>query len=248
MCVKPYLRASQPFPLSEFIAAPRLQVDNRGSTRRGCAFERPIRLRLGEVEVQDQLAALQQLVAAGVVEPSQVGVHGWSYGGYMTLRLLAHEQAQPGSEPGDKGAGVRGSPAPQQLPFRAGVAGAPVTSWLLYDTAYTERYMGLPAEQPRAYSACDVKERVGGLVGRRFLVVHGWMDENVHAVHSEELLRRIEVEGPALVGRAAGRSFSLGHEFVFLPGERHAVRGALRQWVQHSTVAFLRQHVLGTPA
>ncbi|RYG55279.1 hypothetical protein EON66_05665 [archaeon] len=91
--------------------------DGRGSARRGTAFEQHLFHRFGTVEVADQLAGVQWLVACGLTDPERLGVHGWSYGGYMTLRLLS----TPGS------------------PFVAGVAGAPVVDWTLYDTCYTER-------------------------------------------------------------------------------------------------------------
>ncbi len=99
------------------------QLDNRGATNRGKAFEDVLYRAMGETEVEDQLTALKWVKAQPWAAADKVVVNGWSYGGYMTLKLL---EAAPHA-------------------FAAGIAGAPVTKWELYDTAYTERYLGLPA-------------------------------------------------------------------------------------------------------
>jgi dipeptidyl-peptidase-4 len=102
------------------------QLDNRGSQGRGPAFQAPIYHQLGKAELEDQLAGLSALAAMPFVDPSRVAIYGHSYGGFMaTLAMLA----APGR-------------------FKVGIAGAPVTDWRLYDTGYTERYMGTPAENP----------------------------------------------------------------------------------------------------
>jgi dipeptidyl-peptidase 4 len=94
-----------------------LKLDNRGSARRGLAFEGALRGNMGDIEVQDQVDGVRRLVAQGIADPQRVGIYGWSYGGYMSLMALAR--------------------APET--FRAGAAGAPVTHWDTYDTHYTER-------------------------------------------------------------------------------------------------------------
>src|SRR5690606_18832531 len=104
-------------------------VDNRGSTDRGLAFEAPLRHRLGDVEVDDQVALARALVDEGTSDPDRVGIYGWSYGGYLSLLCLARRPDV----------------------FRAACAGAPVTAWDGYDTHYTERYMGTPASNPHGY-------------------------------------------------------------------------------------------------
>ena len=96
------------------------QLDNRGSAFRGAAFQAPIHGRLGEVEVEDQVQGAKWLASQSFVDPARFGVWGWSYGGYLTLMMMFK--------------------APEI--FRAGVSGAPVTDWSLYDTHYTERYLG----------------------------------------------------------------------------------------------------------
>ena len=110
-------------------------VDGRGSPDRGVAFESPIYRAMGTVEVADQLAGVEWLKQQDFVDPKRIAVYGWSYGGYMTLKLL---EAAPGT-------------------FAAGVSGAPVTKWELYDTHYTERYMGKPADPmtPDAYAMAN---------------------------------------------------------------------------------------------
>ena len=103
------------------------QVGKRGQEGRGTAFQKPAYRALGGVEVADQLAGLAWLKQQPFADPTKVAVYGHSYGGYMVLKLL---QAAPGA-------------------YAAGVAGAPVTRWDLYDTHYTEHYMGDPRTAAR---------------------------------------------------------------------------------------------------
>jgi len=146
-----------------------LQLDNRGSGFRGTAFQAPIHGRLGAVEVADQVQAARWLGAQPFVDPTRIGVWGWSYGGYMTLMLMFK--------------------APDV--FRAGVAGAPVTDWTLYDTHYTERYLGRPADNAAGYAASSVLPYAKDLEGR-LLLIHGMADDNVLFLHSTRLLRRLQ--------------------------------------------------------
>ena len=142
-----------------------LVVDNRGSARRGHAFEAAVHRRLGTVEVDDQVDGVRWLVAQGLADPARVGIYGWSYGGYLAALCLA-------KAPGE---------------FRAAVAGAPVTSWDGYDTHYTERYMGTPSSNPEGYETSSVTHHVGTMTGS-LLLVHGLLDENVHFRHTARLL------------------------------------------------------------
>lgn len=167
-----------------------LKVDNRGSANRGLAFEAPIWRRMGSVELDDQVAAVNQLVASGQADPARVGVYGWSYGGYMTGMAMLR--------------------APEL--FRVGVAGAPVTDWGGYDTAYTERYMFTPRDNPEGYRQSSLLSHVGGLRGR-LLLVHGMVDENVHFRHTARLVVALA---------AAQRSYDL----LLFPEERHMPRDA----------------------
>jgi dipeptidyl-peptidase-4 len=140
-------------------------LDNRGSARRGLAFEGAIRHRMGDVEVRDQEDGVRWLVAQGLADGKRVGVYGWSYGGYMALMCLARA---PGT-------------------FRAAVSGAPVTDWGGYDTCYTERYMGLPDANADGYRAASVMTHAAAIRGE-LMLVHGLLDENVHFRHTARLV------------------------------------------------------------
>jgi dipeptidyl-peptidase-4 len=144
-------------------------LDNRGSTRRGGRFEQPIHLRLGEVEVRDQLTGIHWLQNQPWVEPKHIGVFGWSYGGYMTLMLLA------------KASDV----------IAAGAAVAPVTDWRLYDSCYTERYLGLPRDNPQGYADSSVFSALDGLKSPLFLA-HGMADDNVLFTNSTRLMSELQ--------------------------------------------------------
>jgi dipeptidyl-peptidase-4 len=146
-----------------------LQLDNRGSAFRGTAFQAPIHDKLGDVEVADQVQGARWLGSQGFVDPARIGVWGWSYGGYMTLMLMFK--------------------APDV--FRAGVAGAPVTDWALYDTHYTERYLDRPQDNVAGYSASSVLPYAKDLQGK-LLVMHGMADDNVLFLHSTKLFRRLQ--------------------------------------------------------
>ncbi len=161
-------------------------LDNRGSGERGEAFAAALHGRMGHVEVQDQLRGLAWLKAQDFVDQARVGVYGWSYGGYMTLMLLAQA-------PGE---------------FAAGVAGAPVTDWALYDTHYTERYIGTPQANAEGYRLSSVLTHAAA-IRDRLLIMHGMADDNVLFTHVTRLL-------PVLV--EAQRPF----EVVPYPGSRHA--------------------------
>jgi len=140
-------------------------VDNRGSARRGREFESATLKRLGERELADQLEGLSWLRRQPFVDGARVGIWGWSYGGTMTCYALAHAPA--------------GS-------FAAGVAVAPVTDWLNYDTCYTERYMKRPAENTEGYEAAS-PARAAERFTAPVLLLHGLADDNVHFGNSAQM-------------------------------------------------------------
>jgi dipeptidyl-peptidase-4 len=148
------------------------QLDNRGSGFRGAAFQSPIRRKLGDVEVTDQLQGARWLAAQSFVDPAHLGVWGWSYGGYMTLMLLA------------KGSEL----------IAAGAAVAPVTDWHLYDTCYTERYLQRPQDNPQGYTDSAVFSSLDGLRSPLFLA-HGMADDNVLFVNSTRLMSELQQRG-----------------------------------------------------
>ena len=145
------------------------QLDNRGTAFRGTAFQSPIHGKLGEIEVADQVSGAHWLGSQAFVDPSRIGVWGWSYGGYMTLMLMFK--------------------APDV--FKAGAAGAPVTDWSLYDTHYTERYLKSPKHNSAGYEASSVLPYAKDLQGK-LLVLHGMADDNVLFLHSTKLFRRLQ--------------------------------------------------------
>jgi dipeptidyl-peptidase-4 len=144
-------------------------LDNRGSGHRGVSFETALHRRLGSVEVEDQLVGVEWLKSLPFVDPARIGVFGWSYGGYMALMCLMQ--------------------APET--FTAGVAGAPVTDWSLYDTHYTERFMGTPKENPAGYAWGNVLTHAQKLSGP-LLVIHGMADDNVLFTHSTALFKKLQ--------------------------------------------------------
>jgi dipeptidyl-peptidase 4 len=178
------------------------QLDNRGTAFRGTAFQSPIRDHLGEVEVADQVLGARWLGSQPFVDSSRIGVWGWSYGGYMTLMLMFK--------------------APDV--FRAGVSGAPVTDWTLYDTHYTERYLDKPQNNVSGYEASSVFPYAKDLRGR-LLVIHGMADDNVLFLNSTKLFRRLQ---------DLGKPF----EVMVYPGAKH---GLIRQHDgRHAYATILR--------
>jgi dipeptidyl-peptidase-4 len=144
-------------------------LDNRGSARRGLAFEGAIKHNMGHVEVDDQVDGVRWLVAQeGLADAERVGIYGWSYGGYMAALSLAR--------------------APET--FKVAVAGAPVTHLDGYDTHYTERYMGTPQSNPQGYTASSVISYVDTITGK-LMLIHGLIDENVHFRHTARLINAL---------------------------------------------------------
>jgi dipeptidyl-peptidase 4 len=169
------------------------QLDNRGSANRDERFQSAIARRLGSVEVDDQVKGLEFLRTLPFVDRNRIGVSGWSYGGYMTLRMLTDPRTG----------------------LRAGAAGAPPTDWREYDTHYTERYMGLPQAEKAAYDAASVIPRLKDLKGR-LLLLQGMADDNVQIGNSFAVMAELQGRG-------------VPFDLMLYPGERHGVRGELRQ-------------------
>ena len=167
-----------------------LELDNRGSTNRGSAFEAGLYKRMGSIEVDDQVLGTQILHNETWADPERIGVFGHSYGGYMTLMCLA----QAGHC------------------FKAGVAVAPVADWRLYDSHYTERFMGLPADNEEAYKQSSVIPHLVNLE-RPLLLMHGMADDNVLFTHSTMLMSELQT---------LGKSF----ELMTYPGAKHSMQEA----------------------
>jgi dipeptidyl-peptidase-4 len=183
------------------------EIDNRGSANRGVAFEKPIYRAIGTVEVEDQKAGANYLKSLPFVDPGRIATYGWSYGGYMTLKML---EADPGV-------------------YAAGIAGAPVTKWELYDTAYTERYMGDPRKLPDAYENSDALQDTGKMKDP-LLVVHGMSDDNVVFQNSTALFAKMQAE-------------AVPFEMMVYPGYTHRVSGpkiSVHVWT--TILDFLKRH------
>ncbi|ADM10454.1 putative dipeptidyl peptidase IV [Parvularcula bermudensis HTCC2503] len=133
------------------------KLDNRGAWNRGKAFEDVLYRRMGQPEVVDQAAGTRWLSDRPFVDAARIGVQGWSYGGYMTLMMLAQNPDL----------------------YRAGASGAPVSDWRTYDTGYTERYMGDPRQVAEAYDAASVLTYLDGIKDDALLLIHGMADDNV---------------------------------------------------------------------
>eukprot|EP00588_Corethron_pennatum_P005698 CAMPEP_0194296864 /NCGR_PEP_ID=MMETSP0169-20130528/57363_1 /TAXON_ID=218684 /ORGANISM="Corethron pennatum, Strain L29A3" /LENGTH=823 /DNA_ID=CAMNT_0039046483 /DNA_START=119 /DNA_END=2590 /DNA_ORIENTATION=+ len=183
-----------------------LKVDNRGSSRRGLVFEAPIFGNMGELEVADQVAGVEWAVGEGVADARRVSVSGWSYGGYMALKCIS------------------GRPDV----FHAAVSGAPVTDWTLYDTAYTERYMGLPQENPNGYKRASALANVADIDGS-LLLCHGLLDENVLFRQSAILINELIKHQKA-------------YDLALFPSERHGPRRSQdRAFLEERILAFLQR-------
>ncbi|MEQ7872826.1 DPP IV N-terminal domain-containing protein [Sphingomonas sp. ASV193] len=200
-------------PLTEYLVQQGyvyFEIDNRGSANRGVAFEKPIYHAMGSVEVADQKAGADFVKTLPFVDPSRVAIYGWSYGGYMTLKML---ETNPGT-------------------YAAGIAGAPVTRWELYDTAYTERYMGDPRQVPQAYAASDAVEQSLGIRDPLF-VIHGLSDDNVVFPNSSALFAKMQ-------------GAAVPFEMAVYPGYTHRVAGPkVSVSVWQGILNFLKRNGVG---
>jgi dipeptidyl-peptidase-4 len=182
-------------------------VDDRTSARLGHLHEVALSRNWGPHVVTDHRAAVEYLRGLPYVDPDRFAVWGWSGGGYTTCYHLTHTGL-----------------------FKVGIAVAPVTDWKLYDSIYTERYMGLPDEEPEAYAATSVLEAAAELQGR-LLVIHGSGDDNVHPQNTIQLLQ-------ALID--AGKPVDL----MLYPNKRHGIRGTeARVHLFSKILAYLEQHL-----
>ena len=183
------------------------QLDNRGSYNRGKRFEDVIYKHLGESEVQDQIKGVEFLRTLDYVDPQRIGIYGHSYGGYMALMGMF--------KAGDY--------------FKAGVSGAPVTDWSLYDTHYTERYLGHPKTNAEGYEQSAVFPYSDGLKGP-LMIYHGMADDNVLFTHATKLFKQLQDK-------------ALPFEMMTYPGSKHSLRGKKVQTHLHHTITdFFNRH------
>lgn len=142
-------------------------VDSRGSANRGQKFENVIHRNLGVTETADQMCGIDYLKSLPYVDVNRIGVHGWSYGGFMTLNLkLKHPEI-----------------------FKVAVAGGPVVDWSLYEVMYGERYMDTPQENPEGYKNANMLNYIDQLSGK-LMIIHGVQDPTVVMQHSMQFLKK----------------------------------------------------------
>jgi dipeptidyl-peptidase 4 len=213
------LRSRNAFLTSQWLADQGfavLVVDGRGTPGRGPGWERAVHHDLATPVLEDQVDALY---AAAEIEPrldlTRVAIRGWSFGGYLAaLAVLRRPDV-----------------------FRAAVAGAPVTDWRLYDTHYTERYLGHPDEHPAAYEVSSLVDGAGRLLGAapwgedgpELLLVHGLADDNVVAAHALRLSSALLADGRA-------------HRFLPLSGVTHMTpQEVVAENLLRLQVAFLHE-------
>ena len=145
-----------------------VSVDPRGTMYRGENFKKSTYLQLGKLETEDFINVAKELQTKPFVDPTRIGIQGWSFGGFMASNAIF------------KGADV----------FKLGIAVAPVTHWKYYDNIYTERFMRTPSENAAGYNDNAPINFVNQLKGKFFLI-HGAADDNVHYQNSMELVNAL---------------------------------------------------------
>ncbi|XP_032529927.2 venom dipeptidyl peptidase 4 [Danaus plexippus] len=172
-------------------------IDVRGSGAMGVEAMHALNNALGTVEITDTLTAIRRLVSMySFIDTDRIGAWGWSYGGYATTMMLIRDHDKI---------------------VTCGAAVAPVTSWLYYDTIYTERYMDTPQNNPVGYENSDLMMQAEKLRDRRYLLVHGTGDDNVHYQHSLQLAKVLQ--------RA-----DIAFEQMSYTDENHSLRGVSRHF------------------
>lgn len=141
-------------------------MDGRGSSNRGLKFEQAVFRNLGTTEMNDQMKGVSYLKSLPYVDAERMGIHGWSFGGFMTTSfMLRHPEV-----------------------FKVGVAGGPVIDWSMYEIMYGERYMDTPQENPQGYAAANLLDKVQNLKGK-LLMIHGAQDDVVVWQHSVKFIK-----------------------------------------------------------
>ncbi|WP_248289631.1 DPP IV N-terminal domain-containing protein [Thalassotalea sp. Y01] len=187
------------------------QLDNRGSNYRGSAFEFAIHKHLGKVELEDQISGVKFLHTQPFVDKERIGIYGHSYGGYMAIMAMF--------KAGDY--------------FKAGVSGAPVTDWLLYDTHYTERYLSHPNSNAQGYEDSSVFPYVKDFDDNNdaLFLYHGMADDNVLFTNTTKLIKAMQDENKQF-------------ELMTYPGSKHSMRGkAVKTHLNYSIVDFFNRRL-----
>ncbi len=179
--------------------------DNRSASGRGHQSLLGVYRNLGTQELKDLEDSADWLAAQGFADPQRFALFGWSYGGYMTAFAMTHSKK-----------------------WKIGIVGAPVTDWSLYDSIYTERYMGFPAENPEGYAASSALRAAKDLSGE-VLLIHGTIDDNVHMQNTLQFAEALQ---------RANKPFSM----MLYPGNRHTFTDAEQKVHLYSTITrFLKE-------
>lgn len=182
-------------------------LDNRGSDGRGRGFEHAHHRRLGTPEMEDQLAGVAYLKTLPFADTDRMGIHGWSYGGFMTSTLMCRA---PGT-------------------FKAGIAGAPVIDWGLYEIMYGERYMDTPKENPDGYETSNVANHAANLKGK-FMLIHGTSDDVVVWQHTQSFLKKAIEAGVEV-------------DYFIYPGHGHGIGGRDRLHLMKKMTAYFKNNL-----
>lgn len=186
------------------------EIDVRGSNFKGNDMYYTINARLGSIEIEDFISVTKSLqIIYPFIDAENTGIWGIGYGGYSTAMVLARDKKNV---------------------FKAGIAVAPITSWLHYNQIYSERYMKIPANDSnwQAYINSDVLRIAEGIRGHKFLLIHGTADDNVHYQHSMFLARALQM---AEVPFGFMTYPDEGHDF---PGmQLHLIKTMDRFWMRH---------------
>ncbi|CAJ0609250.1 unnamed protein product, partial [Cylicocyclus nassatus] len=149
-------------------------IDGRGSSNRGWNLKAPVYKALGQFETIDTIEAIKYLISKyAFFDKEKVAVFGWSYGGFLSTHIAIRDQGKT---------------------LKCSVAVAPVVDFMLYDSAYTERYLGIPLENPSGYDASQLLNKAGLLKNVKYMLAHGEADDNVHFQNSALLAESLQAE------------------------------------------------------
>lgn len=165
---------------------------NNNNFKLGSRFKYSVKNKLGYYEPRDQITAAKLWARKPYVDRSRIAIWGWSYGGFLTLKTLETDHTD--------------------RIFSYGVAVAPVTRWKLYDSVYTERYMGLPKDNEKGYEISSISSPKNFSNVRRFFVMHGSGDDNVHFQNSLELIDAFNLANIE------------NYDFMVFPDSDHSIR------------------------
>lgn len=188
-------------------------IDNRGSGARDRQFTRAIKDKMGVIEIEDQFAGARFVSTLPWADKDRIGIWGWSYGGYASAHAIMAKDT----------------------PFAAAASVAPVTDWRLYDTHYTERYIGTPQGNAAVYKRGNVLE-IADQLERPYLLVHGTADDNVLFEHSLQLMKALQQK-------------AIPFESMIYPGGAHGIYGrGPQQHVYRTLTNFFERHLEPEPA